>query len=65
MPSLLEHSLHVMKYTTLDELNENDCGLTIDVVPSGVKEGLVSIKLHIGHLFVSHLKFLIMLWWYC
>ena len=57
MPSLLQHLLHVIMYTTLDELHENNPGLTIDVLSGSVKEGLVSIKLHIWHLFVSHLKF--------
>ena len=37
-------------YTTLDELHENDPGLTIDVVPGSVRHGLVSIKLRIWHL---------------
>ena len=57
MPSPLQHLLHVIKYTTLDELHENDPGLTIDVVPGSVREGLVSIKLHSWHLFVSYLLF--------
>ena len=57
MPSPLQHLLHASKYTALDELHENDPGLTIDVLLGSMKEGLVSIKLHIWHLFVSHLKF--------
>ena len=57
MPSPLKHLLHDIKYTTLYELHENDPGLTIDVVPGSVRHGLVSIKLHIWHLFSSHLEF--------
>ena len=57
MPSPLQHLLHVIKYTTLDELDENVPGITIDVVPGSVKDDLVSIKLHIWHLSLSHLKF--------
>ena len=57
LPSPLQHLLHVIKYTTLDELHENDPGLTIDVLPGSVNEGLESIKLHILHIFLSHLKF--------
>ena len=53
----LKHLLHVIKYTTLDELHENDPGLTIDVVPGRARDGLVSIKLHIWHFIASHLKF--------
>ena len=49
--------MHDIKYTTLDELHENDPGLTIGVLKGSVKEGLASIKLHILHLFTSHLKF--------
>ena len=45
------------KYTTLGELHENDPGLTIDVVPGSVRDGLVSMKLHILHLLSSHLEF--------
>ena len=56
MPSPLKHLLHDIKYTTLDELHENDPGLTIDVVPGGVRHGLVSIKLHAWHLLSSHLE---------
>ena len=56
MPSALQHLLHVSKYTTLDEVRENDPGLTIDVVTGSAKEGVVSIKLLIWQLFVSHLK---------
>ena len=56
MPSPLKHLLHDIKYTTLDELHENDPGLTIDVVPDGVRRGLVSIKLHTWHLLSSHLE---------
>ena len=51
-----KHLLHDIKYTTLDELHENDPGLAIDVVPDSVRHGLVSIKLHIWHLFSSHLE---------
>ena len=57
MPSPLKHLLYVIKYTTIDELHENDPGLTIDVVPCSVGDGLVSIKLNIYHLFASQLKF--------
>ena len=57
MPSPLHHLLHVMKYTTLGELHENDPGLTIDVVPGSARHGLVSIKLIIWHLFPSYLRF--------
>ena len=46
-----------MKYTTLDELHENDHGLAIDVVPGSVRHGLVSIKLYIWHIFSSHFEF--------
>ena len=53
----MKHLLHDIKYTTLDELHENDSGLSIDVVPGSVRHGLVSIKLHIWHLFSSHLEF--------
>ena len=56
MPSPLKHLLHVIKHTTLDELHENQPGLTIDVVPGSVRHGLVLIKEHIWHLFSSHLK---------
>ena len=70
MPSPLKHLLHVIKYTTLDELHENHPGLTIDVVPGSVRHGLVLIKLHIWYLFSSYLEFpcyvvvvlLILLW---
>ena len=55
MPSPLQHLLDDIKYTTLDEFHENDLGLLIDVVLGSVKEGVVSIKLHIWHLFMSHL----------
>ena len=51
------HLLHVIKYTTVDELHENDSGLTIDVVHGSVRDGLVSNKLHIWHLFASPLIF--------
>ena len=57
MPSPLKHLLHDIKYTTLDELHENDPGLSIDVVPGSVRHGLVSIKSHIWHLLSSHLEF--------
>ena len=58
MPSLLQHLLHVtINVTTLDELHENDPGLSIDVVPGSVRDGMVSIKLPIRHIFASHLKF--------
>ena len=57
MPSPLRHLLHDIKYTTLDELHENDPRLTIDIVPGNVRDGLVSIKLHICDLFASHFKF--------
>ena len=57
MPSTLKHLLHVIKYTTLDELHENDPGLTIDVVPGSVRHGLVLIQFHIRHLFSSYLEF--------
>ena len=57
MPSPLKHLLHDIKYTTLDELQKNDPGLIIDVVPGSERHGLVSIKLHIWHLFSSHLEF--------
>ena len=57
MPSPLRHLLHDIKYTTLDELHENDPGLAIYVVPGSVGDGLVSIKLHILHLFSSQLEF--------
>ena len=43
LPSPLQHLLHVIKYTTLDELHENDPGLTFDVVPGIVRDGLVSM----------------------
>ena len=36
LPSPLNHLVHVIKYTTLDELHENDPGLAIDVVPGSV-----------------------------
>ena len=49
--------MHVVKYTTIDELLDNDPDLATDVAPGSVKEGVVSIKLHIWHLFVSDLKF--------
>ena len=49
--------MHDIKYTTFDELHENDPGLTIYVVPGSVRHGLVSIKLHIWHLLSSHLEF--------
>ena len=57
MPSLLQHLLHDIKYTTLDELHKNDPGSTNDVVPGSVRHGLVSIKLYIWYLFSSHLEF--------
>ena len=38
-------------------MHENDPGLTIDVVPGNVRDGLVSSKLHIWHLFAPHLEF--------
>ena len=57
MPYPLQHLLHVIKYTTLGELHEDDPGLAIDVVPGSVRDGLVSIKLHILNLFSSHIKF--------
>ena len=57
LPSPLKHLLHDVKYTTLDELHENDPGLTIDVVPGSVRRGLVSIKLHIWHPLSSHFEF--------
>ena len=41
LASPLQHSLHVIMYPTLDELHESDHGLTIDVTPGNVKEGLV------------------------
>ena len=41
LPSPLKHLLHDIKYTTLDELHENDPSLTIDVVPDSVRHGLV------------------------
>ena len=41
----------------IDDLHEYDPGLRIDIVPSSANEVLVSIKLHMWHLFVSHLKF--------
>ena len=44
-------------HNTLDELHENDPGLAIDVVPGSVRDGLVSIKLHIWHRLSSHGKF--------
>ena len=37
LPSPLQHLLHVIKYTTLDEFLENDSGLTIDIVPGSAK----------------------------
>ena len=43
--------VHAIKYTTLDDLHENDPGLAIDVVPGSVRENLVSIKWHILHLY--------------
>ena len=49
--------MHDIKYTTIDELHENDPGLTIDVVPDSARPGLVSIKLHIWHLLSLHLEF--------
>ena len=58
MPSPLQHLLQIIKYITLDESYENDPGLTIDVVPGSERDGLVSIKLHIWHLFALHLEFL-------
>ena len=57
MPYPIKHLLHDIKYTTLDELHENDPGLAIDVVPGSVRHGLVSMKLNIWHLFSSHLEF--------
>ena len=57
LPSLFQHLLHVIKYTTFDELHENDACLTIDVLLGCVKESIVSMNLHIWHLFVSHVKF--------
>ena len=57
MPSPLRHLLHYVKYPTLDQLHENDPGLTIDVVPGSRRHGLVSIKLHILDLFSSHFEF--------
>ena len=57
MPSPLKHSLHDIKYTTLDELRENDPGLAIHEIPGSVRHGLVSIKLHIWHLLSLHLEF--------
>ena len=45
-----------MKYTTLDELHENNPGFTIGVVLGNVK-GLVSTKFLILPLFVSRFKF--------
>ena len=48
---------HYIKCTKLDELHENDQGLTIDVVPGNVRHGLVPIKLHILHPLLSHLEF--------
>ena len=44
IPPPLQHLFYVVKYTTLDELHENDPGLTIDVVPGCVRDGLVSIN---------------------
>ena len=58
MPSPIKHLLHDIKYTTLDELHENDPGFSIDVVPGSVRHGLVSSKLHIWHLFSLYLEFL-------
>ena len=58
MPYPLQHLLHDIKYTTLDELHANNPGLAIDVVRDSVRHGLVSIKLHIRHLFSSRLEFL-------
>ena len=57
MPSPLKRLLHNIKYTTLDELHENDPCLTIDVVPGRVRHGLVSTKSHILHLLSSHFEF--------
>ena len=57
LPSPLQHLLHVIKCTTLDKLHKNNPGLAADVDPGSVNEGLVSIKLYIWHIFVSHLKF--------
>ena len=65
MPSPIQRFLHVTKYATLDELHENNSGFRVDVLPCSVKEVLVSIKLHIWQLLLSHVKFLIMLWCYC
>ena len=49
--------LYVIKYTTLDELHENDPGLKIDVIPDSARDDLVSIKLHNWHPFALHIKF--------
>ena len=57
MPSQSKYLLHDIKYTTLDELHEDYPGLTIDVVPGSARHCLVSIKLHIRHLFSPHLEF--------
>ena len=57
LPSPLKHLLHDIRYTTFDELHENDPGLTIDVVPGSVRHGLVLTRLHILNLFSSHLEF--------
>ena len=55
------HFLHVIKYTTLDDLHGNDPGLKIDVVSGIVKEDLVSIKLHIWHVLYQISNFHLML----
>ena len=34
-PIQLSFPLHVIKYATIDELHENDPGLSIDLVPNG------------------------------
>ena len=57
LPSPLRHLLHDIKYTTLGGLQENDPGLSIDVVPGSERHGQVSIKLHIWHLLSSILEF--------
>ena len=47
--------MHVIKYTTSDELHEN-IGLTIYAVTGIVKQGLVYSKLCIWYLFLSQLR---------
>ena len=41
LSSPIQHLLHVIKYTTLDELHESYYGFAIGVVPGSVRDGLV------------------------